>query len=147
MSETEKINEILARLDERTKSINDNMKSLQESISIFKHELKTMNDSLTGKIEKVEDDLSIKIEKLENKIESGYVKTEKFNPIERIVYGIIGLILVAVCTGLMSLVIIGKQPVSVLTKWSYASYIKCHTLYNCTFTFIFDDNNYFFGHV
>jgi len=116
MAETEKINEILARLDERSKSINDNMKSLQENIISFKHELKTMNDSLTKKIEKVEDDLSLKIEKLENKIEAQYVKGEKFNPIERIVYGIVGLILIAVCTGLMSLVIVGKQPAGIISK-------------------------------
>lgn len=116
MSEQEKINEILARMDERSKSINDNIKSLQENIISFKHELKTMNESLTKKIEKVEDDLSVKIEKLENKIETSYVKNEKFNPIERIVYGIVGLILIAVSTGLMSLVIIGKQPVGMLPK-------------------------------
>lgn len=117
MPETEKINEVLARLDERSKSINDNMKSLQENIISFKHELKTMNESLSKKIEKVEDDLNVRIEKLETKIEGNYVKAEKFNPIERIVYGIVGVILIAVCTGLMSLVLIGKQPVGIIAKW------------------------------
>ena len=116
MPETEKINEVLARLDERSKSINDNMKSLQENIISFKHELKTMNESLSKKIEKVEDDLNVRIEKLETKIEGNYVKAEKFNPIERIVYGIVGVILIAVCTGLMSLVLIGKQPVGIIAK-------------------------------
>ncbi|MBY0540277.1 MAG: hypothetical protein K2P52_02540 [Campylobacterales bacterium] len=113
MPETEKINEILARLDERSKAINDSMKSLQENIISFKHDLKTQNDTLVKKIEKSEDDFNARLEKLESKIELNYVKQEKFNPIERIVYGIIGLILVAVCTGLLSYVIVGKQPVGV----------------------------------
>lgn len=116
MHEVEKINEVLARLDERSKSINDNMKSLQENVISFKVELKNQHDALTKRIERVEDDVETKIEKLERKFDSSFVKNEKFNPIERIVYGIIGLILVAVCTGLLSFVIVGKQPIGIIAK-------------------------------
>ena len=75
------LRDLLIRLDERTLSIE---KRLNESSSA--------NDS--------------RITKVEEYIEKKCVTREEFSPIRLVVYGLVGLILVAVVTALIGLVII-----------------------------------------
>jgi hypothetical protein len=115
--------EILARLDERTKSMQDNMKNLHDSISNFKVDMKIMNDSMSKRIQDTSDNINDKIEIIEKKFEAkieaeikksdikiesltkDYVRNERFAPIEKVVYGIIGMILITFAMGLIYLVI------------------------------------------
>ena len=75
------LRDLLIRLDERTLSIE---KRLNESM--------TTSDS--------------RITKVEEYIEKKCVTREEFSPIRLVVYGLVGLILVAVVTALIGLVII-----------------------------------------
>lgn len=48
-----------------------------------------------------------KLNSVDNKVSSHYVSKEEFEPIKKIVYGLVGLILVAVVGALVSLVVRG----------------------------------------
>lgn len=45
------------------------------------------------------------VDKIDQKISSGYVTKEEFDPIKRIVYGLISLVLIAVVGALLALVV------------------------------------------
>jgi len=49
------------------------------------------------------------IERIESRLERSYVTKEEFDPVKKIVYGLVGLILVAVVTALIALII--RKPV------------------------------------
>jgi chaperonin cofactor prefoldin len=49
--------------------------------------------------------LKEKLDKVDTKLSSSYITKEEFEPIKRIVYGMVGLILVAVVGALVSLVL------------------------------------------
>lgn len=68
------------------------------------------NSSDTTKIALIQQDISYMKDKLDNvdqKISTHYVSREEFEPIKKIVYGMVGLILVAVVGALVSLVVKG----------------------------------------
>lgn len=46
-----------------------------------------------------------KLDQIDNKLNASYVSKDEFEPIKRIVYGMVGLILVAVVGALVSLVV------------------------------------------
>lgn len=46
-----------------------------------------------------------KLNSIESKVTSGYVSKEEFEPIKRIVYGVVSLILIAVVGALVALVV------------------------------------------
>lgn len=46
-----------------------------------------------------------KLDSIDNKVSSHYVSKEEFEPIKKIVYGLVGLILVAVVGAVLSLVV------------------------------------------
>lgn len=71
---------IFARIDERTKTI-------QVDVA----DLKAHDDELRAHIE------------------TKYVTKERYTPVERVVYGLVGLALTAVVTGLITLVVKGSQ--------------------------------------
>jgi hypothetical protein len=52
------------------------------------------------------DYMSHTLDRVESKVTTGYVSKEEFEPIKRIVYGLVGLILVAVVGALLSLVVV-----------------------------------------
>lgn len=65
-------------------------------------------DSSDTKIALIQQDISYMKDKLDNvdqKISTHYVSRDEFEPIKRIVYGMVGLILIAVVGALVSLVI------------------------------------------
>jgi hypothetical protein len=68
------------------------------------------NTSDNTKIALIQQDISYMKDKLDNvdqKISTHYVSREEFEPIKKIVYGMVGLILVAVVGALVSLVVKG----------------------------------------
>lgn len=67
-------------------------------------------DTSDTKIALIQQDISYMKDKLDNvdlKISTHYVSREEFEPIKKIVYGMVGLILVAVVGALVSLVVKG----------------------------------------
>lgn len=72
----------------------------------------TTNDKIYQAVDQVRKDANAnndkiytKIDHLEQKIESNYVTTQEFTPIKNFVYGLIGLLLVAIGTAIISLVL------------------------------------------
>jgi ABC-type phosphate transport system permease subunit len=64
------------------------------------------------KLAVIQNDLSYikeKMNAIDNKVSSGYVTKEEFDPIKKIVYGVVSLILVAVIGALVALVVNGAQ--------------------------------------
>ena len=57
-------------------------------------------------VEETRKELKGDIGRLNDKVDSRYVTHEEFEPIKRLVYGVVGLILVAVVGALLALVII-----------------------------------------
>ncbi len=115
--------EILARLDERTKSMQDNIKTVHDALSTFRLDMKNMNDSMNKRIQDTSDNINDKLEIVEKKFEAKmeaeikksdlkyesmtreFVRNDRFAPIEKVVYGIIGMILITFAMGLIYLVI------------------------------------------
>lgn len=97
--------DLLARLDER-------MKSIQENIIDIRQELKSQNTQFNNKMDALEFRIEKKIESVRNElhsisedIEDEYVTKEQFQPVQRVVYGIVGLILLSFAGVLVELVI------------------------------------------
>lgn len=53
-------------------------------------------------------DIKSSVAKIETRLESNYVTKEAFAPVQRLVYGLVSIILIAVCTALITLII--KNP-------------------------------------
>lgn len=114
--------EILARLDERTKSMQDNIKTVHDALSTFRIDMKSMNDTMNKRIQDTSDNINVKLEIVEKKIEARldaeikksdlkyesmtkeFIRNDRFAPIEKVVYGIIGMILISFAMGLIYLV-------------------------------------------
>jgi hypothetical protein len=83
MENIHELRDLLIRVDERTLSIE-----------------KRLNESMSSNTER--------IIHIENKIDEKCVTKEEFQPVRLIVYGLVGIILVAVVGALIGLVIMGK---------------------------------------
>ncbi len=90
--------ELLGRLDERTKAI-------QSSIEKLNFDIRLQMDQLSKKLDDSEIRLEKKIENIERDLVDNYVNKQQFNPIQRIVYGVVGLILVVVAGSVLALVL------------------------------------------
>lgn len=95
--------ELLARLDERTKAIQNDMQEL-------KKDLKTIDDIYTNRLTEFEKKIEEKVEKHFEKSAVKYVTKDSFDPVKKIVYGLVGLILTAVAGAIISLAVI-KPPI------------------------------------
>jgi len=65
----------------------------------------TTNDKIYTAVDATRREIGARIDHLENKIDSNYVTKEELAPIRAIVYGMVGLIMVAFLTGVIALVI------------------------------------------
>lgn len=92
---SEKNFELLARLDERTKSI-------QTDILNIRVDLKEK----TTKLEALIDEGKETYESLIENLETNYVRKETFSPVQRLVYGVVGLILSGVVVALLGLFVV-----------------------------------------
>lgn len=113
MSEEVKDNDnhrLLARLDERTQSI-------QQILGTLSSEIKSNNEAIAKKVESVEARINTRMTDLERKLneriastnaelDANYVKKETFLPVKNIVYGAVAMILTGVFGALLTLVII-----------------------------------------
>jgi len=94
--------ETLARVDERTKSI-------QNELSQLRGDLKSSAEDITEKIRETERRTVIRIENLEHGaseiftiLDREYVKKAEFGPIKIVVYGFVGLLLTAIITAMIT---------------------------------------------
>lgn len=83
MANSEELIRVITQIQERSKTT-------ELSLNEIKLSLKDQNDT---------------IKNLEEDIESKYVSITRYSPVEKIVYGMVGLILVTFATALISLVI------------------------------------------
>lgn len=88
------MNELLARVDERTRSI-------QTELANFRTDLKSHSAYTLEKIEETEKRFNDKIDKIEN----GYVTKDQFVPVQKIVFGLTGLILICVVGAIIATVV------------------------------------------
>lgn len=90
---------LLARVDERTKAI-------QIDIIHLREEIKDKTDRLEDMIKtyKVENDATQKLNK--KSVDDQYVSKETFIPVQRIVYGVVAIILTSVFGALLGIVIL-----------------------------------------
>ena len=89
--------ELLARLDERTKSIQQDMNMIRTEIGGIKHR-EVVNTR--------HDEIQESYDKFKKAIDADFVRKESFIPVQRVVYGVVSLILTVVFTGLMGVVIL-----------------------------------------
>jgi len=111
--------ELLARVDERTKSI-------QADISKFREDLKTNFSNLSDKIRDTEirnatkfDETSQDIDEIKEMIDTHYIKKTEFDPIRKIVYGFVGFLLLSI--GGMFIAIIARPGSIAETRPAIAS--------------------------
>lgn len=99
MSEEYETKALLARVDERTKAIQLDVVNLREDI-------KDKTDRLEEMIKayKIETDTARSVEK--KNIEFQYVNKETFVPVQRIVYGVVAIILTSVFGALLGVVVL-----------------------------------------
>jgi ribosome recycling factor len=105
--------ELLARLDERTKSIQQDMVMIRTEITSVKSDIKEKISKLEEDVlenrEVVNirhDEIQESYDKFKKAIDADFVRKESFIPVQRVVYGIVSLILTVVFTGLMGVVIL-----------------------------------------
>ena len=108
--------EILGRLDERTLAIQESLRIFREEISALRSdqmrqyaelssEIQKSNSSISSKFDSFQEDFDDKIKSLKAEIEEKYVSIDRYSPVEKLVYGIVGIALTAIVTGLLALVI------------------------------------------
>lgn len=73
-------------------------KDLYEELGKLRHELDTADR-----------DIESKVSVLEQKVDRTYVKLIEFEPVRKIVYGLVGAVLLAVIAALMALIIRNTQ--------------------------------------
>lgn len=91
-------NDLLGRLDERSKSI-------QLILEKLENDLRVNNDTIHKKIDITEIRLSKRIDDIETDIEKNFVRKDQFTPIQKIVYGLVGLTLTTVLGALIATVV------------------------------------------
>lgn len=95
----------LARIDERTKGIQNDIASLRTELHTS---VETLNDSIKDTEERQKSknqDIDKRFEILEKELDRDYVKKGELTPIRYIVYGFVGLICTAVVTAMVASVI------------------------------------------
>jgi len=91
-------NDFLGRLDERTKSI-------QLILERLESDLRSSSDNINKKIDFSEQRMTKKIDELEADLKENYVRKDHFTPIQKIVYGLVGLTLTSVAGALIATVV------------------------------------------
>lgn len=105
----ESAKEMLARVDERTRTILEDFKEMRNDLKnhiVFSEKTIKEQDS---KIDILKRETSLKFETIKKDFDSTYVRKENFSPIQKIVYGFIGLILIAFAGAIISPVFVTKN--------------------------------------
>lgn len=92
-------NTLLARLDERTAQI-------QKDTAGLRDEVKLMSGNFSEKIKISESRLEKRIDDLEADLEENYATKKEFNTVQLIVFGFVGVVMLAVIGAMLSQVII-----------------------------------------
>jgi len=109
----ESAKEMLARVDERTRTILEDFKEMRNDLKnhiVFSDRRfdKTIEEQ-DSKIDILKRETSLKFETIKKDFDSTYVRKENFTPIQKIVYGFIGLILIAFAGAIISPVFVTKN--------------------------------------
>jgi len=93
------IKELIARVDERTKSI-------QDEFYLIRDDIRNQFNEVTVRMNTAEQHYDEKIKTLEK----DFVKRTEFTPIQRLVYGFVAIVVTTVILALLSTVIINNYP-------------------------------------
>ncbi len=92
---------------EETKNISGltkEIRTLAGKITDYMRTNDVANEKMSGMLKGIGDDLS----KLEVLVANNYVRREEFSPVQKIVYGMVAVILMAVLGALVALVVVHK---------------------------------------
>lgn len=117
MDEQESGRDTLARVDERTRAIQSEVIHLRDDFKLtFKslaEEIKNSdvrNAALYRDVDDSVKELDKKMDEMQkefySELEKNFVRREVFDPIKKIVYGVVSIVMVAVITALLSLVVL-----------------------------------------
>lgn len=87
--------DLLARLDERTIAI-------QAELINLRADMRARDEFMTKKIDSVEKELTDRLDKFEKDVDLKYVKKDSFTPIQKMIYGVVGLIIMTFIGALLS---------------------------------------------
>lgn len=90
---------LLARLDERTVAI-------QNDVTSFRQDLRSFNEANATRFKELEDKTESRLEDLETHVENVYVTKEQFGPVQKLVYGFVGVVILSVLGAILSTVIV-----------------------------------------
>lgn len=103
---------LLIRLDERTKLIQDDLLRLKVELKDNRIETREVNAKLEQLVTKAKSELDdfsdaikAEMETYKDTINNSFVRKEIFNPIQLIIYGMVGLILSGVLTAALTLLV------------------------------------------
>lgn len=116
IKESSSLGNLLARVDERTQAIQSNMGDIRKDVKAFSDGINAKLDDQQEKIEALRKntidsekqlrfDFEEKLSNVKKDFETNYVKKESYIPVQRIVYGLVGLVLTIVFTALFGLVV------------------------------------------
>ncbi len=108
------VKEILSSYNKKRNKISSNSSADVFDDDELKKAIKMSSESTRDdiKLAVIQNDLTYikeKMNAIDNKVSSGYVSKEEFEPIKKIVYGVVSLILIAVVGALVALVISGSK--------------------------------------
>lgn len=105
---------ILARVDERTKSIQNEIGHLREeikqSVATLSVDIKDTENRQTSK----NNDIEKQFVEIRLDLDKNYIKKGQFNPVQYVVYGLVGLILTSVVTAFIATIIHSTTAVQIV---------------------------------
>jgi len=87
-------------VDDQERLLND----LVNRINIVEYKIKYGHSNVDSEIKAIKEDIE-ELRRADSKGETSYVSRERYAPVERLVYGFVGLVLVAVLMAIIALVI------------------------------------------
>lgn len=99
--------EAIIRIDERTQSM---QRAFDDRTNFLIGELQRIHSVLKEKADSSDvQEVKVKIDKVETTVETKFVTKSDFNPVKLVVYGMVGVILIAVLTAIVALVVVGGR--------------------------------------
>jgi Skp family chaperone for outer membrane proteins len=97
---------LLARLDERTASIQNEVGLMRSDIKMtvdnFNRQLESQSDRTDSKFRDFEIEFEKKVHDIEQDLQDNYIKKDQFSPIQRIVYGAVAAIVLTVLGAILN---------------------------------------------
>ena len=90
--------DLLARLDERTKAI-------QNTVQDVKHDVIKSNEQLASTLKSFEERMNERMDNIEQDMRNNYVRKDEFSLVQKLVYGFVAVVVLAVIGALINTVL------------------------------------------